>query len=89
MMLDILCFSAIFMSSVVLAGLWWEDEMAKKTNKHHLYVYRDYIALCYARDIDEAVYKFGRVYEDASRDNIYMVWFNPYKVAVLHDYEGR
>ena len=89
MVLDILCFSAIFMATVVMAGLWWEDEVAKKTNKHRLYVYRDYIALCYARGLEEAIYKFGRVYEDASRDNVYLVWFNPYKVAVLTDYYGR
>lgn len=89
MMLDVLCFSILFMSAVVLAGLWWEDEMSHKNKKNRLYVFGDYIALCYARDIDEAVYKFGRVYADANKDNVYLVWFNPYNVAVLHDYEGR
>lgn len=60
--------------------------MAKKKNKNRLYVYRDYIALCYARNTEEAIAKFRCVYDDADEDNVYMVWFTPYKVAVLHDW---
>lgn len=85
MMLDIACFIVYSAFCIGFLYLYRENSMAKK-NKNKLYVYRDYIALCYARNIEEAIAKFRCVYDDADEDTVYMVWFTPYKVAVLHDW---
>lgn len=89
MMLDIACFIVYSAFCIGFLYLYRENSMAKKKNKNKLYVYRDYVALCYARDVYEAIAKFKCVYDDVDESNVYKVWFTPFKVAVLHDVEGR
>lgn len=79
-------------------AVWKENiDKAPVINETKLFVYAsanamkehrftDDVAITYAKDIDEAVLKFSRLYDDIQIGEIDEVYFNDYGIAILTDY---
>ncbi len=57
--------------------------LANQIEEHR---FTDDVAICWASSIQEAIWKFRKLYTMASSKNVAEVSFNDYDIAILTDY---